>query len=99
MSSVIIQIISYNANFLKVFTRKILLNLKEINLTTVSLPKKRKIFSILKSPFVNKKAIEQFSLTTHKKLLIIKQVQEKEVKKLFNQIPSKNIAIKIRKIV
>mmetsp|Transcript_12830 Transcript_12830/g.38699 ORF Transcript_12830/g.38699 Transcript_12830/m.38699 type:complete len:100 (+) Transcript_12830:2879-3178(+) len=94
-----IELISYNPNFLKLFTKRILLKLEAINLVVVSLPKKRKIFSVLKSPFINKKAIEQFSITKYKKLLIVKQEQQKEVKKILERVPLKNIAIKIRKII
>lgn len=99
MSYLTIEVTSYKPNFLKVFTTKILSKLKATNLIAVSLPKKRKIFSILKSPFINKKAIDQFSITRYKKLLIVKQIQQKEVKNFLEQVPLKDIAIKIKKIV
>lgn len=37
----------------------------------VFLPTKKKLFTVLKSPHVNKKARNQFQLTTHTRLLII----------------------------
>ncbi len=35
----------------------------------VPLPTKRELFTVLRSPFVNKKSREQFELKTHKRLL------------------------------
>lgn len=99
MNCLKIEIVSYNSNSLRFFTKKILSVLNTVNLSIVSLPNKKKIFSVLKSPFINKKAIEQFSIKKNKKLLIVKQVQKKDLKKVLDQVPLKNIAIKIRKIV
>ena len=99
MNCLKIEIVSYNTNILRILTKKILSVLNTVNLSIVSLPNKKKFFSVLKSPFINKKAIEQFSIKKNKKLLIVKQVQKKDLKKVLDQVPLKNIAIKIRKIV
>ena len=99
MNCLKIEIVSYNSNILRILTKKILSVLNTVNLSIVSLPNKKKFFSVLKSPFINKKAIEQFSIKKNKKLLIVKQVQKKDLKKVLDQVPLKNIAIKIRKIV
>ena len=99
MNCLKIEIVSYNPNILRILTKKILSVLNTVNLSIVSLPNKKKLFSVLKSPFINKKAIEQFSIKKNKKLLIVKQAQKKDLKKVLDQVPLKNIAIKIKKIV
>lgn len=99
MNCLKIEIVSYDPNILRILSKKILSVLNTVNLSIVSLPNKKKLFSVLKSPFINKKAIEQFSIKKNKKLLIVKQAQKKDLKKVLDQVPLKNIAIKIRKIV
>lgn len=43
----------------------------------VPLPTKREIFTILRSVHVNKKSREQFQSTTHKRLIVIENFNEK----------------------
>jgi len=44
----------------------------QLNITNpVSLPTKKHLFTVLKSPHVNKKARDQFQLITHKRLIIL----------------------------
>lgn len=48
------------------------------NLNKISLPKKRKLFTVLRSPHIDKKSREQFEFIWYKKKLF---VQNKNVKK------------------
>ena len=53
------------------------------------LPTDKKIFTVLRSPFVNKKAREQFQLCTHKRLLDIYSSSSKTVDALMKlELPS-----------
>ena len=55
----------------------------------IPLPTNKKIFTVLKSPFVNKKAREQFKLCTYKRLLDIYSSTSKTVDALMKlELPS-----------
>ena len=45
----------------------------------VPLPSKRELFTTLRSPFIDKKSREQFSLVTHKRLLDILEPTSKTI--------------------
>ena len=72
----IINVYSKNLNslntFLKFFNNKIILNKLKIRLfqTLHENPKKKKLFTVLKSPHVNKTAQEQFEYKLYKKKII-----------------------------
>lgn len=53
----------------KIVQKGMLLNLNVTH--PVSLPTKKHLFTVLKSPHVNKKARDQFQLITHKRLIIL----------------------------
>lgn len=53
----------------KILKKGLLLNFKIKK--TISLPTKNKLFTVLKSPHVNKKARNQFQLLIHKRLLVL----------------------------
>ena len=55
----------------------------------VRLPEKRKIFSVLRSPHVNKKSREQFKLCSYKRLLDIYSSSSKTIDALMKlELPS-----------
>jgi len=55
----------------------------------IPLPTKREIFTVLRSPHVNKKSREQFQLRTHKRLLEIYSPTQKTVDALSKlELPS-----------
>lgn len=61
----------------------------------VPLPTKKEIFTILRSPHVNKDSREQFERRTHKRLILIVNSKEKTVAALKNiDIPS-GVEIKV----
>ena len=45
----------------------------------IPLPTKREVYTVLRSPFIDKKSREQFSLSTHKRLLEILEPTAKTV--------------------
>ena len=46
----------------------------------IPLPTKKRIFTVLRSPFVNKDSREQFILRTHKRLIDTKEASEECIK-------------------
>lgn len=55
----------------------------------IPLPTERKIYTVLKSPHVNKKAREQFQLSSHKRLIDIYSSSTKSVDALMKlELPS-----------
>lgn len=45
----------------------------------IPLPSKRELFTVLRSPFIDKKAREQFQLVTHKRLIDILEPTSKTI--------------------
>lgn len=62
----------------------------------VPLPTKREVFTVLRSPHVNKKSREQFELKTHKRLMDILEPTSKTVDALrkLDLPPGVNVEIK-----
>ena len=65
-----IKLQSYDHNLVDKSAEKIVKTVKPTG-AVVSGPTHKKIFTVLRSPHVNKKAREQFQLCTHKRLLDI----------------------------
>ena len=65
--------------------KKVDMCLNELNATSFSLPTKTKKIVVLKSPHVNKKAKEHFSLTQFKRLCYLQD--KKMVRKLILRLP------------
>jgi small subunit ribosomal protein S10 len=77
--------------FLNFFLKKLF-----IKVSIVSLPKKRKRVTLLKSPHVNKKAKEQFEIFYYQTLVTIKEpIDFKNIQYLFLNKP-KSIQLKIK---
>lgn len=62
----------------------------------IPLPTNKKIFTVLKSPHVNKKAREQFELKTHKRLLDIYTSSSKTVEALSKLDIASGVEIEIK---
>ena len=69
-----IKLKSYDFNLVDKSAEKIVKTVKTTGAIVtgpIPLPTKKKIFTVLKSPHVNKKSREQFEIRTHKRLLDI----------------------------
>jgi small subunit ribosomal protein S10 len=62
----------------------------------VPLPNKRRCFTVLRSPHVNKKSREQFELTTHKRVLDIVSPSDKTMDALMKLNISSGVDVEIR---
>jgi len=62
----------------------------------VPLPNKRRVFTVLRSPHVNKKSREQFELTTHKRILDIVAPSDKTMDALMKLNISSGVDVEIR---
>jgi small subunit ribosomal protein S10 len=75
-----------------------LLNVTKFNqkgIKVVQLPTRRKVFTVLKSPFVNKKAREQFGIDTHKRLVILENINLNAFSDFLKVVSCKGVAFKI----
>lgn len=61
----------------------------------VPLPNKSRVFTVLRSPHVNKKSREQFDLTTHKRLLEIVSPTDQTMESLMKLNISSGVDVKI----
>jgi small subunit ribosomal protein S10 len=66
-----IKLQSYDHNLVDKSAEKIVRSTGAVVTGPIPLPTRKKIFTVLRSPHVNKKAREQFELCTHKRLLDI----------------------------
>jgi small subunit ribosomal protein S10 len=67
-----IKLKSYDSRLLEISIEKIVKTLKGANATIggpIVLPTKKEIFTVLRSPHVNKKSREQFLYPTHKRII------------------------------
>lgn len=62
----------------------------------VPLPNKKRCFTVLRSPHVNKKSREQFELTTHKRILDIVAPSDKTMDALMKLNISSGVDVEIR---
>jgi small subunit ribosomal protein S10 len=62
----------------------------------VPLPNKRRCFTVLRSPHVDKKSREQFELTTHKRVLDIVSPSDKTMDALMKLNISSGVDVEIR---
>ena len=92
-----LYLVSNKANLLDTFVKKLLnvVQTKSKNIKVVKLPVKRRLFTVLKSPFVNKKSREQFSLETHKRLVILGDLDFFVFANFLKVISCKGVAFKI----
>ena len=87
-----IKLKSYDHALVDKSTEKIVKTVKNsgaIVAGPIPLPTEKKIFTVLRSPHVNKKAREQFQYTTHKRLIEIYSPTQKTVDALSKlELPS-----------
>ncbi len=62
----------------------------------VPLPNKQKIFTVLRSPHVDKKSREQFEITTHKRILDIVSPSDKTMDALMKLSISSGVDVEIK---
>jgi small subunit ribosomal protein S10 len=62
----------------------------------IPMPSRKEIFTVLRSPHVNKKSREQFQLSTHKRLLDIYTSNNKTVEALMKLALPSGIDVKIK---
>ncbi len=87
-----IKLKSYDYNLVDRSAEKIVKTVRAVGAVVngpIPLPTHKRIFTVLKSPHVNKKAREQFSLSAHKRLLDIYSTSSKTVDALMKlELPS-----------
>ncbi len=87
-----IKLKSYDYNLVDRSAEKIVKTVKSTGAIVngpIPLPTKRKIFTVLRSPHVNKKSREQFVLNTHKRVLDIYSTSSKTIDALMKlELPS-----------
>ena len=92
-----LHVVSHRSALLDSFIRR-LLNVTKFNqkgIKVVQLPTRRKVFTVLKSPFVNKKAREQFGIDTHKRLVILENINLNAFSDFLKVVSCKGVAFKI----
>ncbi len=62
----------------------------------VPLPNKRRLFTVLRSPHVDKKSREQFEITTHKRILDIVAPSDKTMDSLMKLNLSSGVDVEIK---
>ncbi len=62
----------------------------------VPLPNKRRVFTVLRSPHVDKKAREQFQITAHKRILDIVSPSDKTMDALMKLSISSGVDVEIK---
>ncbi len=87
-----IKIKSYDHNLVDKAAQKIVKTVKDTGAVVngpIPLPTRKRIFTVLRSPHVNKKSREQFQLNTHKRLLDIYGSSSKTINELMKlELPS-----------
>ena len=87
-----IKLKSYDHNLVDKSAEKIVKTVKATGAVVtgpIPLPTHKKIFTVLRSPHVNKKAREQFQLSSHKRLLDIYRSSSKTIDALMKlELPS-----------
>lgn len=90
---------SYDHQLLDAAVKQIVLTAKRTGsnvLGPVPLPNKRRCFTVLRSPHVNKKSREQFDITTHKRILDIVSPGEQTMDALMKLNISAGVDVEIR---
>jgi small subunit ribosomal protein S10 len=87
-----IKLKSYDHNLVDKSSEKIVKTVRSTGAVVsgpIPLPTKRKVFTVLRSPHVNKKSREQFQLSTYKRLLDIYSSTSKTIDALMKlELPS-----------
>lgn len=96
-----LQLKSLNKESLTFFNKFIIDSLSKLNLqfTYLSMPKKSKVLTLLKSPHVHKSSREQFEITKHKTIINIKTGYSSNLVNFLILNKPKTVKIIIRRIV
>lgn len=90
---------SYDHQLLDNAVRQIVLTVKRTGsqiLGPVPLPNKRKVYTVLRSPHVDKKSREQFELTAHKRIVDIVAPSEQTMDALMKLNISAGVDVEIK---
>ena len=90
---------SYDHQLLDKAVKQIVLTVKRSGSTVVGpvpMPNRRKCFTVLRSPHVDKKAREQFELTTHRRILDIVQPSDSTMEALMKLSISSGVDVEIK---
>ena len=90
---------SYDHRLLDSAVKQIVLTVKRTGsllLGPVPLPNRRKCFTVLRSPHIDKKSREQFELTTHKRILDIVSPSEQTMDALMKLNISAGVDVEIK---
>jgi len=92
-----LHLVSHKSFLLDRFIEKLLevTNSNRERVKVVFLPIKRRLFTVLKSPFVNKKARDQFGIDTYRKLVILEKIDLLVFSQFLKIISCKGVAFKI----
>lgn len=93
-----IKLFSYDHRLLDISVKKIIKSSKDSGAKIkgpIPLPTKKEIFTICRSPHVNKTSREQFERRTHQRLIILTNTTEKTRENLKNLIIPSGVDIKI----
>jgi len=97
--SIRIRLKAYDHNLLDKSTKKIVMTVKSTGAVVsgpIPLPTKRTIYTVLRSPHVNKKSREQFQTKIHKRLIEILNASPKTVDALMKLDLSAGVDIEIK---
>jgi small subunit ribosomal protein S10 len=90
---------SFDHRLLDKAVKQIVLTAKRTGATLmgpVPLPSKKRCFTVLRSPHIDKKSREQFELTTHKRVLDIVSPSDKTMDALMKLSISSGVDVEIR---
>lgn len=93
-----IKLFSYDQSSLDLSTRKIIEIARNNNCEIrgpIPLPTKKEIFTICRSPHVNKPSMEQFEKRTHKRLIVLNNITPQTLDSLKRLIIPTSVEIQI----
>jgi ribosomal protein S10 len=90
-----LHIVSNKGGLLDIFIKKLHVAINPECINVVKLPTKKRLFTVLKSPFVNKKSREQFGISTHRRLVILRKVDLLMFSHFLKEISCKGVSFKI----
>lgn len=93
-----IKLFSYDQATLDQSTKKIIEIARNNNCTIkgpIPLPTRREVFTICRAPHVNKPAMEQFEKRTHKRLIVLQNINPKVLDNLKRLVIPSSVEIQI----
>ncbi|HLC07556.1 MAG TPA: 30S ribosomal protein S10 [Candidatus Babeliales bacterium] len=97
--SIRLKLQSFDSTLLDKAVKQIVLTAKRTGaqlMGPVPLPNKRRCFTVLRSPHIDKKSREQFELTTHKRILDIISPSDKTMDSLMKLNISSSVDVEIK---